>query len=207
MLDVTQILAYALALGVAVAIPGPGITALVSRSVASGPIMAFAMLAGIIVGDLVYLSFAVFGLAFIASTFSPLFVAIRWFSILYLLWLAYSFWKAKQHDLSPSAVSRKNLTSASLSGLTITLGNPKTIAFYLALLPLVIELETVGIVSWATTLVPTTIFVLLMVGGAYIFAAVGVRRVLSTELAQCRLHRGAALTMAATAGSMALREV
>lgn len=206
MLDLTQILSYALALGIAAAIPGPGITALVSRSVASGPIAAFAMLGGLIIGDLVYLSFAVFGLAFIASTFSPLFVAIRWFSILYLLWLAYSFWRAKQHDLSQSGSSRKGLTSAALSGLTITLGNPKTIAFYLALLPLVLDLENVGIASWATALVPVTILVLLLVGGAFIIAAMGVRRVLSTARAQKRLHRGAAVAMAAAAGSMVLRE-
>jgi threonine/homoserine/homoserine lactone efflux protein len=84
MLDLTQVLSYAVALGIAAAIPGLGITALVSRSIANGPIVAFAMLGGLIIGDLVYLSFAVFGLAFIASNFSILFTAIHWFSILYL---------------------------------------------------------------------------------------------------------------------------
>ena len=207
MLDVTQILAYAIALAIAAAIPGPGITALVSRSVASGPIAAFAMLGGLILGDLVYLSFAVFGLAFIANTYSGLFIAIRWFSIIYLLWLAYSFWKAKKHELSQSGSSRKDLAAAAVSGLTITLGNPKTIAFYLALLPLVINLENVGIASWATALVPTTILVLLLVGGSFILAAVAVRRVLSSAEAQQRLHRSAALAMAAAAGSMMMREL
>ena len=80
MLDITQVLSYAIALGIAAAIPGPGITALVSRSIANGPVVAFAILGGLILGDLVYLSFAVFGLAFIASNFSILFVTIRWFS-------------------------------------------------------------------------------------------------------------------------------
>ncbi|MFT4727907.1 MAG: threonine/homoserine/homoserine lactone efflux protein [Granulosicoccus sp.] len=116
--------------------------------------------------------------------------------------MAYSLWRAKQHDLSKSASSRKDLTSAALSGLTITIGNPKTIAFYLALLPVVIKLENVGIASWATALVPVTILVLLLVGGAFILVAVGVRRVLSTIRAQQRLHRGAAVAMAAAAGSM-----
>jgi threonine/homoserine/homoserine lactone efflux protein len=206
MLEISQILSYAVALGIAAAIPGPGITALVSRSVASGPVVAFAMLGGLIMGDLVYLSFAVFGLAFIAKNFSILFIAIRWFSILYLLWLAYSFWKAEQHDLSQSTFTKKDMASAALSGLTITLGNPKTIAFYLALLPLVLNLENVGITSWATALVPVTILVLLLVGGAFILAALGVRRLLSTETAQRRLHRSAAVAMAAAAGSMVLRE-
>ena len=206
MLDLTQIISYALALGIAAAIPGPGITALVARSVANGPAAAFAMLGGLMLGDLVYLSFAVFGLALIASSFSTLFVAIRWFSILYLLWLAWNFWTAEQHQLTTSAPSRKDLFSASFSGLTITLGNPKTIAFYLALLPLVLDLDTVGFTTWATVLVPVTILMLLIVGGVFIIAAVGVRKALSSPKAQTRLHRGAAVAMASAAGTMVARE-
>ena len=206
MLDLSQILSYAIALGVAATIPGPGITALVSRSVASGSKAAFAILGGLIVGDLVYLSFAVFGLTFIASIISPLFVAIRWFSIFYLFWLAWSFWHARQYDLSQKRSTKKDILSASLSGLTITLGNPKTIAFYLALLPLVLNLETTGFKSWATALVPITIMVLLIIGGAYIFAAVGIRCLLSSVRAQQWLHRGAAVAMA-IAATMLLREI
>lgn len=206
MLDLTQILSYALALGIAAAIPGPGITALVARSVANGPTAAFAMLGGLMLGDLVYLSFAVFGLALVASSFSTLFVVIRWFSILYLLWLAWTFWTAEQHQLTASAPSRRDLFSASFSGLTITLGNPKTIAFYLALLPLVLDLETVGFTTWATVLVPVTLLVLLVVGGVFILAAVGVRKALSSPTAQTRLHRGAAVAMASAAGTMVARE-
>ena len=207
MLDPTQILAYAAALGVAAAIPGPGITALVARAAGSGPLPAFAMLGGLVVGDLIYLTFAVFGLALIASTFSALFVAIRWFSILYLLWLAWSFWTAERHDIDAAPATRRGLLSASLSGLTLTLGNPKTIAFYLALLPLVIDLERIGIAVWATALVPLTVAILLAVGGTFILAALGVRRLLSSARAQRRLHRGAALAMAGAAGTMIAREV
>lgn len=207
MLEPTQILSYAIALGVAAAIPGPGITALVARSVASGPVAAFAMLAGLIVGDLIYLSFAVFGLSIIATSFSSLFIAIRWFSIVYLLWLAWSFWTAEHHSLAAEAPNRRDLLSASVSGLTITLGNPKTIAFYLALLPLVINLDNVGITTWASSLVPVTIVVLLFIGGAFILAAVAVRKLLSSTQAQTRLHRGAAVAMAAAAGTMVVREI
>ena len=206
MLDITQILSYALALGVAAAIPGPGITALVARSVGNGPIAASVMLFGLIIGDLIYLSFAVFGLALIASTFSGLFIAIRWFSITYLLWLAWQFWTAEHQELSVSTPSKKDLFSSALSGLTITLGNPKTIAFYLALLPLVINLDNVSASTWATVLVPTTIGVLIIVGGLYILMAMGVRRLLSSSSAQRMMFRFAALLMALAAATMLNRE-
>ena len=207
MLDPTQIAAYAVALGIAAAVPGPGITALVARAAGSGTAPAFAMLGGLIAGDLIYLSFAVFGLALIANTFQALFVAIRWFSILYLLWLAWSFWTAERHELSAAAPTRRDLASAALSGLTLTLGNPKTIAFYLALLPLVIDLESVTLAVWAFALVPLTVAILLLVGGGFILAALGVRRALSSAAAQRRLHRGAAVAMAGAAGTMIAREL
>ncbi|MGY3094201.1 threonine/homoserine/homoserine lactone efflux protein [Pantoea agglomerans] len=71
----TEILSYIAALGLAAAIPGPGMTALVARSVSGGAITGFTMLAGLILGDLIYLSVAVFGLAVIAHTYTSLFYA------------------------------------------------------------------------------------------------------------------------------------
>lgn len=59
MLDLSQILSYAIALGIAAAISGPGITALVSRSVANGPFVAFAMIGGLWLVALLFLQLRV----------------------------------------------------------------------------------------------------------------------------------------------------
>lgn len=206
MISATELAAYAIALGVAAAIPGPGMTALVARSVGNGAVAGFAMLMGLIIGDLCYLSFAVFGLAVVAKNFAALFIVIRWFSILYLLYLAWQFWTADRTDLNRSISNRRTLFSAGVSGLAITLSNPKTIAFYLALLPLVLNLEDISVIVWGQWLVPTTIAVLLVVGAVFILGALAVRRLLSSELAQKRLHRGAAVAMAGAATSMIARE-
>ncbi|MGB0864964.1 MAG: LysE family translocator [Granulosicoccaceae bacterium] len=207
MIDFSQAVAYIIALGIAAAIPGPGITALVARSVSSGAMAGFSMLLGLILGDLCYLSFAVFGLSLLAQSFSGLFVAIRWASIAYLCFLAWQFWHAQHHNLDSKAQRPLDLLSSAVSGLSITLGNPKTIAFYLALLPAVIDLESVSFFSWASVLVPLTIAVLLVVGGVFVLAALAVRRSLSSERAQRILHRGAAAAMASAAGSLAVREI
>lgn len=83
----TEILSYITALGLAAAIPGPGMTALVARSVSGGAITGFTMLAGLILGDLIYLSVAVFGLAVIAHTYTSLFTLINWAaSLFYACW-------------------------------------------------------------------------------------------------------------------------
>lgn len=207
-MELSQILTYMAALAVAAAIPGPGMTALVARSVNAGATTGFVMLAGLILGDLTYLSFAVFGLALLAKSFSMLFILVKWGAMLYLGYLAYCFWTAEHQDMSEErAPKKKDFISAALSGYTITLGNPKTIAFYMALLPVVINLEHISIQSWSMVLVPITILVLFAVGAVFILAALAVRKYLATKKAQTLLHRGAATAMLGAAGSMLMREV
>ena len=52
-------------------------TALVARTVSSGSHSGFALLVGIILGDLIYLNFAVFGLTAIAENFNLAFMIIK----------------------------------------------------------------------------------------------------------------------------------
>lgn len=206
MLDLTQVLTYSIALGIAAAIPGPGMAALVARSVSGGALSGFCLLSGLILGDLTYLSFAVFGLAMIAEHFNAMFQLVRWGAALYLCYLAWQFWFANHQAIEVGKpTKKKELLSAAISGLTITLGNPKTIAFYLALLPLVINLEAVSLQTWALVLVPLTILVLLSVGALFIFAAVRIRHLLSGQRAQQQLFRSAATIMVAAAASMLIR--
>lgn len=207
MIEPTQILTYATALSIAVALPGPGITALVARSANSGSAAGFSMLLGFVAGDMIYLSFAVFGLVLVAQSFAMVFVVIKWFSVLYLLYLAWNFWHAEHHDMTAQLMSGKDLISTAFTGLFLTLGNPKPIAFYLALLPVVLDLEKVTLSVYLTVLVPLTIFVLATVGSAYILAALSLRRALNNNTAQQKLHRGAAIAMAAAAGSIVVREM
>lgn len=207
MIDLTQALPYVIALAIAAAIPGPGMTALVARSVSSGAITGFAMLAGLILGDITYLSLAVFGLAVLAKSFSVLFIIVKWAAVLYLCYLAWSFWTADHQSLNEeSTQKRKDLLSACLSGYTVTLANPKTIAFYLALLPVIINLDTITFQTWAFMLVPLTALVLLCVGAVFILGAIAVRHILSSRKAQKILHRGAATAMFVAAGSMVVKE-
>jgi NAD(P)-dependent dehydrogenase (short-subunit alcohol dehydrogenase family) len=65
-MTLTGFLAYSAALGVAAAIPGPGVTALVARALGSGFRSSLAMSFGLMLGDLTYLTAVVLGLAFVA---------------------------------------------------------------------------------------------------------------------------------------------
>ena len=207
MLELSQVFTYIAALAIAVAIPGPGLTALVARSVSSGALTGFAMLGGMILGDLTYLSFAVFGLALLAKSFSVLFIIVKWGAAVYLCYLAWRFWTANYQPLNETkSPKRKDILSAILSGYTITLGNPKTIAFYLALLPVIINLEMITIQNWVLVLIPLTATILLSVGAVFILGAIAIRHILSSKKSQKILHRGAATTMLVAAGTMVVKE-
>ncbi|MFW0700117.1 LysE family translocator [Pantoea sp. R13S299] len=206
MSDIAQIISYMTALGLAAAIPGPGMTALVARSVSGGAVAGFTMLAGLILGDLIYLSVAVFGLAVIAHSYTSVFTMINWAASLYLFMLAWQFWSHQPQAINiDQKATKRELASAWFSGLTITLGNPKTIAFYLAILPLVISLDKVSLQIWGWILVPLTVVVLLSVGAVFILAALRIRHLLTSAKAQRLLFRSAGAIMMLAAAGMVVK--
>ena len=198
-------LAYCGALAVAAAIPGPGITALVARALGSGFRSSLFMSLGLIAGDLTYLTAVVLGLAFVAQTFGTVFLVVKWLGVAYLAWLAWCFWNS---GISPENVEarygRSGLTSSFLAGLTVTLGNPKTMIFYLALTPTLVDLRTVTLGDYLA-LVVLTIAVLLVVLVPYLALAAKARWLLRTPRALKALNRTAAGFMAGAAAAIAAR--
>jgi threonine/homoserine/homoserine lactone efflux protein len=199
-------LAYAGALAVAAAIPGPGVTALVARALGSGFSSAFAMSLGIIMGDLFYLTAVVLGLAFIAQTFGMVFLAVKWLGIAYLGWLAWKFWST---GITPEAIEAKKakggLMSSFLGGLALTIGNPKTMIFYVAITPTIIDLAAITMTDYLV-LALVSILVLMIVLVPYLALAAKARGLLKSPNGLKLLSRGAATFMAGAAAAIAARQ-
>ncbi|WP_353643498.1 LysE family translocator [Mesorhizobium sp. WSM2239] len=199
-------LAYSLALAIAAAIPGPGVTALVARALGSGFRSALAMSFGLVVGDLTYLTAVVLGLALVAQTFGTVFLVIKWLGVAYLAWLAWSFWKS---GITPENVEARKgkggLAASFLAGLAVTLGNPKTMIFYLALTPTLVDLRTITFADYAI-LAALTVVVLLVVLVPYLALAAKARWFLKTPRALKALNRTAAAFMAGAALAIASRQ-
>ena len=199
-------LAYSLALAIAAAIPGPGVTALVARALGSGFRSALAMSFGLVVGDLTYLTAVVLGLAFVAQTFGMVFLVIKWLGVAYLAWLAWSFWNSGITAETVEAKKGKGgAISSFLAGLTVTLGNPKTMIFYLALTPTLVDLRTITAADYGI-LALCTIVVLLVVLVPYLALAAKARWFLQTPRALKALNRTAAAFMAGAAAAIAARQ-
>jgi threonine/homoserine/homoserine lactone efflux protein len=143
-MNLTILLAFTVALAVAVAIPGPGIFAVVSCALGRGFREALALITGMILGDLLYFAFAVFGMAALARSMGGFFVIIKLAGAVYLIWLGVKLWRQAPLPMTengnPPAPPR-GFGRSLLGGLIVTLSNPKTIAFYAGLLPTFVDLE------------------------------------------------------------------
>lgn len=204
-MTLTSLLIFAGALLVAAGSPGPSIAALVSRVIARGIGDVLPFLAAMWVGEAIWLSLAVWGLAAVAQSFAPVFLAIKWLGVAYLAWLAWKMWtapvEAEAAAAFPAARSGWKLFAA---GLTVTLGNPKITLFYLALLPTILDLAAVTFTGWVELTV-TMVLVLAAVDLAWAFAAQGARQLLRSPRAMRIANRTGAGMMAGAAAAIAAR--
>lgn len=189
----------------AVASPGPGVAAIVARALARGTQGAPAFIAGFLVGDLVWFTFAATGLAALAQTAYAVFVAVKYAGVAYLLYLAYKLWTSPPKVVEESTVEQGNKPSQLFLGsLALTLANPKTMIFFLALLPTVVKLETLSVVGFLE-IVGMICVVLPLVLGAYVLAAARARRFFRSPRAIRNLNRGTGVAMAGAAVAVATR--
>jgi threonine/homoserine/homoserine lactone efflux protein len=173
-MDLTALLIFTGALLVAAASPGPGIVALVARVIGSGLVGVVPFVAGLILGDLIWLAAAVLGLAVVAHTFHEAFIVIKFAGAAYLLYLAYRMWTAPAGVNMTTAPRGERNPGLFFAGLSVSLGNPKVAGFYLALLPNLIDLGHVDLLGYAE-LAGLCITVLTMVLGAYALTAARAR--------------------------------
>jgi threonine/homoserine/homoserine lactone efflux protein len=86
----------------------------------------------------------------------------------------------------------------------VTLGNPKVIVFYLALLPNLVDLASLGAIGFAE-LVGVTLGVLAFVFAGYVLLAARARRLFTSPRAMRLVNRSAGTVMAGAAVAVATR--
>lgn len=201
-MTIATFLTYSAALFIAAIIPGPGMTAILARALGSGTRPTFFMGFGLILGDLTYLTAVILGLAYIAQTFVTVFLVIKFAGAAYLTYLAWKLWRGRLLPRDVEAAEgvgpRGGLGAAFLSGLFVTLGNPKTMLFYVALVPSLLPLDSIGAADYLI-LVGITFAVLLAALLPYILLAARARSLLRRPSALRRLNRTAAGILAGTA--------
>lgn len=204
-LDLSALLFFAGALAVAAISPGPGIAAILARVLGRGRSGMFAFTAGMSVGDVVWLGFAIGGLAVVVQAFHEVLVVIKFAGAAYLLYLAWKLWTApaKAPDIA-SVDRRESRTKLFLGGLAVTLGNPKTMVFYLALLPNIVDIPRIDALGFVELSV-VTLSVLALVFGGYILIALRARQLITSARAVRAVNRTSGAVMAGAAIAIATR--
>jgi threonine/homoserine/homoserine lactone efflux protein len=134
------------------------------------------------------------------------FVVIKYAGALYLLYLAYRLWTAQpavSAAETPIDTGQKPM-QLFFGSLALTLANPKTAIFFLALLPTVVRLEELTVVGFLEIVAAISIVLPLVLGG-YVLLASRARRMFKSERAVRTINRGTGAAMACAAVAVATR--
>ncbi|MEJ6710370.1 MAG: LysE family translocator [Amylibacter sp.] len=126
----------------------PSIVAIVSRVIASGWRDVLPFIAAMWIGKVIWLFLALAGLSAIAQNFESAFQFLKYCGVAYLLWLAWKMWTQKTDEKPDDMPIHSNRWAMFASGMALTLGNPKIIMFYIALLPTLIDITGASYTDW-----------------------------------------------------------
>lgn len=128
-------------------IPGVSVVTVVTRSIAFGFTHGLATTMGIIVGDIIFIVMAIYGLSLIAEKLDGLFVFVKYLGGGYLIWLGLNLCRSKFRAAEASETGGSSLFSSFLTGLFVTLGDQKAIFFYMGFLPVFVDISRVSVLD------------------------------------------------------------
>jgi threonine/homoserine/homoserine lactone efflux protein len=186
-MTIDSIALFSLAFFLLALAPGAGLAMILSRTLGSGITAGLAVTAGLVVGDFIFMGIAAAGMSAIAQTMGPMFQVLKYLGAAYLLWLGY---KALTAEAKPIEVQAQRSGSSRLRevmmGLLVTLGNPKPILFYSALMPTLMNMSSI---SFNDYVVLGSIVISTIVYGAYMLVIEKARRMLLSSSATKRLNQ------------------
>ena len=206
LMTLSGLLIFSLTYFVAVATPGPGIAAVIARALAKGMQGIAPFILGFVMGDLTLYAAAAAGFAALAEAYAPLLLAIKWGGAAYLIWLSFKLWTASVEP-SEEATSTPDSDlplSLFLTPYSLTLGNPKPILFFIALLPSILDLNELTLVDFLTVACVIAVVIAATLS-AYAMAAAKARSMFASTVARRRINRVTGTVLALAALVIALR--
>lgn len=140
-------------------VPSVSVLAVSARSAALGFAHGALTSAGIVVGDIVFILIAIYGLSVLADLMGSHFALIKYLGGAYLIWLGIVLWRSKPKADGVEGSSKTSMPSSFLTGLLITLADQKAILFYLGFFPALIDLPALSLADTGIILVIATIAV------------------------------------------------
>ena len=121
------------------AIPGPAIMYIVSRSIGQGRAAGLVSAGGITVGTLFHVAAAVLGLSALLASSAVAFQFVKYLGAAYLIYLGIRTLRSSDTQMLEAANGDRRLLHIFGQGVLVNLLNPKTALFFLAFLPQFVE--------------------------------------------------------------------
>ena len=137
-ITLVEISVYVFALVVLVMTPGPVVVATIARTLSTGWRTAMPLVIGVSLVDMLWPLLAIFGLSAMVQTYGEIMEILRWVGAAILIWmggrLLFGFREALDSKPDP-ALMRRNAWESFSAGVFVNLGNPKSILFFVGILP------------------------------------------------------------------------
>lgn len=177
----STIVALFSAMVVLASIPSVSVLAVSTRAATSGFIHGVFTTIGIVVGDIIFIIIAIWGLSLLAGTMGGLFVLIKYLGGAYIIVLGIGLCRSKLNNVETQAVTASSWLSSFIAGLSITLADQKATLFYLGFFPAFLDISKLSYLDTSIIIAITTV----AVGGVklgYAFMADKARLLMSSKI-------------------------
>ena len=136
---------YAIAVFILFITPGPVWVALLARAVSGGFHAAWPLAVGVAIGDAVWPILAILGVSWVVNEIAGIMIILRYVAAAVFLTMgAVLMLKADVALSGDKRLTRPGMWAGFIAGVLVILGNPKSILFYMGVLPGFFVLTEVG---------------------------------------------------------------
>ena len=196
--------AYMLACWVISVSPGAGAIASMSSGLNYGFRRGYWNALGLQLALIVQIIIVAAGVGVLFATTPLAFLVVKWFGVLYLLYLAYLQWTAPTRSIDiQTDQTQKSIPKLIFHGFLVNMSNPKAIVFLLAVLPQFLDLNKPQWIQYVI-MAATMITIDLVVMAGYTGLAAKVLRLLKSPKQQKYMNRTFAVLFSCAAALLSL---
>lgn len=199
-----SLLTFFLTMFLIVLLPGPGTFAITAKSLSHNLTSVSFIVFGMVIADIIFLLFAIFGLSAIASLLGELFIIVKYLGALYLIYLGYKLLTSKENKEQMQTLQATSQKKNFLLGFAITFSNPKVILFYLSLLPTLVNIHALTFFD-ITLLMLTVSIVITTVMFGYALITLKAKRLFKSTNATKKMNKFAGGVMLSAGGFLLIK--
>lgn len=172
-------------------IPGPTVIFVIGQAITHGKKSVSPLALGVLSGDLIAMVISLLGLGAILATSATLYTILKWFGILYLIYLGIKAFK-EDPKVDEELFDEMNKSKYKMfrSSLIVTALNPKNVVFFVAFFPQFINTTTNVIPQFLILMVSFSLITLATITSFALFAG-SIQHKIKSYKAKKRLNRAA----------------